>query len=989
MAGSINPKEPYSEYFRGREEEQEQFRRVLSSKEGTTIPIVAFHGIAGSGKTWLLNRFRDIARASSVPCVVVNLDPQWNPSRGIDRAAICSDILQKSAIPAPRTSLALIHLLQKEYGFISEFKNLLHETTSQGIQAVLEAIQQEMKVPNFAGLAVALIKTFKGAIERQKDPLFQYLNTPHGRLDSDWLLRQEDTTSIRRTLFDRLAQDLHASPPHLRAGLAVHVLLLVDSTEHASLSGANEAERIQSISWITDLMASGIETVRGCETLRILVVPFGQTRLTWPPTWSRRVHGQILEGLSPEQVRSYSQDRGILSEIEILQVLEESCESNAPVKHHALSVGLSVDTMLRGNTTPLSEERIRNGETRIDLLVERFYSTVTDEDARRIRRLTVTPSWDKMAVAWTYRIENDPDLLEVKWNSLNAFSFVQKLSDDDFTIHQVMRRVTQSIIPSDVRKALDNDWRDYWRARTIDLVDMAGRNYWWHAFKTDSETMRNEWSTAAKNTREEGRMTLHAGLVLAASSVVTESDAPPSLLVTWGDESTDVSIGDHDDNHRQAIWAYRKALKSYSKIEHPVEWANTQLSIGDTLCALLTGNRASNIDDALSNFKLALDVFGKDTYPAQWASVQNSIGNAYESMPLGNPRDNRVKAIAYYKASLSVTDGSELTIERAMTMHNLANVLRDMPGGAGDNIEAAIKLYVDASPAFQRADMPTKWATLQINHGLAIQNRTSGSRSENINTAIRMYKAALEEFTFEHYPLKWANTLSCLGCAYIELSDIENKAHLEGAITAFKAALTVFNQTDHPSDWATANLNLGVAFSKSPNNNRYENSLDVLAHYRLASKVFTEKDFPQVWAGIQNNIGIELRRHPSDDSDVTTLEAISAFQNSLRIKEGTNPREWAGTQNNLGLAFMDLRQGNRSRNISKALDAFKLSLSVYTYENDPWIHCIVLYNLANAAKSSGDIKTSRRLADLAIERSQAIGHRAIHSRCLKLLSDLE
>jgi CHAT domain-containing protein len=100
---------------------------------------------------------------------------------------------------------------------------------------------------------------------------------------------------------------------------------------------------------------------------------------------------------------------------------------------------------------------------------------------------------------------------------------------------------------------------------------------------------------------------------------------------------------------------------------------------------------------------------------------------------------------------------------------------------------------------------------------------------------------------------------------------------------------------------------------------------------QLFSVEWLKKSFPKEWALLQKEIGLSCLKSTEGDRAKNLEAAIEAFKLTLPIfTQQTWPYEWADSQTNLGVAFQYRVEGNRAQNLEQAIEAFKLALLVFT-----------------------------------------------------------
>ena len=82
-----------------------------------------------------------------------------------------------------------------------------------------------------------------------------------------------------------------------------------------------------------------------------------------------------------------------------------------------------------------------------------------------------------------------------------------------------------------------------------------------------------------------------------------------------------------------AVEAYQAALEEFTRERTPLDWAMTQMSLGNALQIL--GQHESGterLEQAVNAFKAALEEWTHERVPLQWASTQNNLGNALSTL---------------------------------------------------------------------------------------------------------------------------------------------------------------------------------------------------------------------------------------------------------------------------------------------------------------------------------------------------------------------
>ena len=168
------------------------------------------------------------------------------------------------------------------------------------------------------------------------------------------------------------------------------------------------------------------------------------------------------------------------------------------------------------------------------------------------------------------------------------------------------------------------------------------------------------------------------------------------------------------DALRSVLEICEHALLDYPRDRAPLDWANTQKSLGNALAMLgQRGSGTGRLEEAIAAYRAALEEYPRDRVPLDWARTQTYLGFALSM--LGRVEE----AVAADQRALEV-----LTRERD----------------------------------------PLQWAETQVSLGnalTALGERESGTA--RLEEAVNIYHAALEELTRDRVPIDWAMTQMSLG----------------------------------------------------------------------------------------------------------------------------------------------------------------------------------------------------------------------------------
>ena len=405
-------------------------------------------------------------------------------------------------------------------------------------------------------------------------------------------------------------------------------------------------------------------------------------------------------------------------------------------------------------------------------------------------------------------------------------------------------------------------------------------------------------------------------------------------------------------NLERAISCYCKALRVYTIVAFPGEYAATQTFLGVAYWKRIEGERRTNLELAISCYQKALRVFTYDRWPQQYATTQNNLGLIYRERIEGERRTNLERAIMCFREALRVN-----TFENyATTLSNLGLTYEDrLEGTQRDNLEQAIACYKKAQNICTFESSPVDYAIIQNNLGNAYWTRIEGEQRANLEQAIICYQEALRVRTVDAFPVDYATTQNNLGLAYWKRLEGERRTNQEQAITCFREALSIRTVDAFPVDYATTLDNLGGVFRERLEGERRTNLEFAIMCYQAALHIRTLDAFPQQYAATQDDLGniyvsrIEGERHANLE------KAIACTQESLRVYSPTSfPADYASAKNSLGTAYRERIEGERHANLEKAIACFQEALHIYTLDTFPIEYRMVQINLALVEEMQGN-----------------------------------
>ena len=272
------------------------------------------------------------------------------------------------------------------------------------------------------------------------------------------------------------------------------------------------------------------------------------------------------------------------------------------------------------------------------------------------------------AVAETFRIlgeQNVPDeraparLIEIATHYAQTRETLAALEPDDPHAAELARQAKQALDQGHLAEA------DALLDRAKD-AELAG--------------FRQARELKQKAQEAEDRHALNAAKLLAGKGDIALTQLRYAVAADQFKQAAELVPPGHADEtigyrHRQADALYREgdehgdnaALKAAIETLHlvlqqrprervPLEWAATQMSIGNALTTLGDRERGTaRLEEAVAAFRAALEEWTRGRVPLQWAGTQANLGNALAQLGRREPGTARLKeAIAAWQTCLTV-----------------------------------------------------------------------------------------------------------------------------------------------------------------------------------------------------------------------------------------------------------------------------------------------------------------------------------------------
>ncbi len=158
-----------------------------------------------------------------------------------------------------------------------------------------------------------------------------------------------------------------------------------------------------------------------------------------------------------------------------------------------------------------------------------------------------------------------------------------------------------------------------------------------------------------------------------------------------------------------AIAAYHRALRSFTRDGHPQEYAVLHNNLAICYLSMPATDQRSRMREALAvqSFEEVLKVINLIDHPSEYAMINNNLGNALQSVSSSHVLENNLRALAAYDEALRVRNPRDTPLEYANTIANKANVLRNLvperdadASSEADPLRDALGLVVEAQALF-------------------------------------------------------------------------------------------------------------------------------------------------------------------------------------------------------------------------------------------------------------------------------------------------
>ena len=601
--------------FTDRDNELADFRSLLLLDEPTLLPAVMFFGVGGTGKSWLLKRFRSwLVEQSTLPSAYIDFDRRaGGPSFINDFSAILVEMWRQLDVECPRFEMAYAWMRFKQG---ANDRPLVRHSgrVSTGWEFVKEASSAGLSwVPGFNLIVWATDKLGKFALRKiEQTPFGKHLLTRVGHEDFVGLSRQT-AQEIFQTLTERLGADLNEQLP-MQESRSCRAVVFLDTFEELAGGESNDARR--------HVAEEPVRTLYEHLTC-VLLVMFGRDRLIWDevdPAWADRANLEqhLLGGLSRHDATQFLGKCGIEPGQLLEAILRVSHDRNAAAQEafYPFSLGLCADTVVveRARGIEPQPETFEIPADDYRQLTLRFLKSLHDEHPEQwIIQLAQTHRFDEIAARAMFSPVRDVHQDKV-WESLRDYSFVEEdVELGWFRFHSMMSSVLRRRRADDLERFVKahKEWHGHWLSRSEHDTDAYARLAWYHEYVLNPELGLINWEQKAEQARSARDMTVHLDLIDWWTPTAIEKGIPGTkeqagALVSLGSELWHATLGNRSTNLRRAIGCYEAALRVQTESDFPSAWAMTQNNLGNAYSHLPTGDRDENLRRAIECYEAAL-----------------------------------------------------------------------------------------------------------------------------------------------------------------------------------------------------------------------------------------------------------------------------------------------------------------------------------------------------------------------------------------------
>lgn len=258
----------------------------------------------------------------------------------------------------------------------------------------------------------------------------------------------------------------------------------------------------------------------------------------------------------------------------------------------------------------------------------------------------------------------------------------------------------------------------------------------------------------------------------------------------------------------EAIAEYDGLLKQLPRKTLPMDWAYTQLNMGNLYHLLGSRDRGPDyIKRAIKSYRGAAEIMTRKEMPEQWAGLQMNIGNAEYSLgQRGGDKENYRRSVKAIRSAMAVWTRENAPSLWANGQANLASSLSTLGKATGNNamMREALDAFAAAAEVATFEREPVTWAGIQRNSAsVNIDLAALEKKPELYRDAIAALRQSRRVYTPESYVFAFASTWHEEGRALLQLGKLEDSIPLlREAAAALATALSHLSRDTTPIEWA-------------------------------------------------------------------------------------------------------------------------------------------------------------------------------------------
>ena len=418
--------------------------------------------------------------------------------------------------------------------------------------------------------------------------------------------------------------------------------------------------------------------------------------------------------------------------------------------------------------------------------------------------------------------------------------------------------------------------------------------------------------------------------------------------------------GDRAENLERAIQLQEGILQTCPPERFPKTWAQTHVELAYLYLHRIQGNKIPNLEQALTHYQHTLEIWDREAFPIRWAKVHYSMGTTMSRLQrLGeNWKTYQKQTITCFEKALEVLTQEAFLKEWIKVQHNLGLAYAECrQGDRAHNLKQAIERLDAVSKVCQRENLLVEWAKAQNALGIAYFQSTHGGRSENVERAIGYFQQALKMQEKVGPAEQKALTQHNLSAAYTDRLLKDRTENLRQAVVYGQAALDTINQCKYTSsDWAMIKTGLVGALWKLAMNlgqqGYHKQAADhlenAIKHGKKVVSALEKQPLPYWQAFVCYNLANAYSDRVEGSQAKNQERAVEYYNRALEFFTKENsPDRWANAHSDLGITYLEYSGSKWVGGIEKAIDHFNKALEVFNPDTFPISTLRVARNLGN------------------------------------------